>query len=77
MDFFKIQWNLISRNFSKSFVLSATDLKVDGGYGAMSAEGLGESSAFAGTDYWKKMYIFHSVENKEFSYHSDFTWNQF
>ena len=37
--------------FKNNFVLSATDLKVDGGYGAMSAEGLGESSAFAGTDY--------------------------
>jgi len=31
-----------------SFV-NATDLKVDGGYGAMSAEGHGESSSFAGT----------------------------
>jgi len=30
-----------------SFV-NATDLKVDGGYGAMSAEGLGENSSFAG-----------------------------
>jgi len=32
-----------------SFV-NATDLKVDGGYGAMSAEGFGESSSFAGTE---------------------------
>ena len=31
-----------------SFV-NATDLKVDGGYGAMSAEGFGEASSFAGT----------------------------
>jgi len=28
--------------------VNATDLKVDGGYGAMSAEGHGESSSFAG-----------------------------
>jgi hypothetical protein len=28
---------------------SASDLKVDGGYGAMSAEGHGEMSSFAGT----------------------------
>lgn len=32
-----------------SFV-NATDLKVDGGYGAMSAEGFGEASSFAGTE---------------------------
>jgi len=31
-----------------SFV-NATDLKIDGGYGAMSAEGLGQNSSFAGT----------------------------
>ena len=30
---------------------SATDLKVDGGYGAMGPEGLGDNSLFAGTDY--------------------------
>jgi len=29
--------------------INATDLKVDGGYGAMSAEGLGENSSFAGS----------------------------
>jgi len=29
--------------------INATDLKVDGGYGAMSAEGHGELSSFAGT----------------------------
>jgi len=29
--------------------INATDLKVDGGYGAMSAEGHGENSSFAGT----------------------------
>ena len=28
--------------------INASDLKVDGGYGAMSAEGFGESSSFAG-----------------------------
>eukprot|EP00092_Neocalanus_flemingeri_P005367 GFUD01005783.1.p1 GENE.GFUD01005783.1~~GFUD01005783.1.p1 ORF type:complete len:163 (+),score=45.77 GFUD01005783.1:414-902(+) len=32
-----------------SFV-NATDLKVDGGYGAMSAEGFGDTSSFAGTE---------------------------
>ena len=29
-------------------LITATDLKVDGGYGAMSAEGLGNKSVFAG-----------------------------
>ena len=28
----------------------ATDLKVDGGYGAMGPEGFGETSVFAGVD---------------------------
>ena len=37
-------------NYPYVFFL-ATDLKVDGGYGAMSAEGLGESSVYAGTNY--------------------------
>ncbi len=32
------------------FYFLATDLKVDGGYGAMSAEGHGEKSSFAGVD---------------------------
>lgn len=31
--------------------ITATDLKVDGGYGAMSAEGHGKKSVFAGTTY--------------------------
>ena len=31
--------------------ITSTDLPVDGGYMSMSAEGLGESSSFAGTDY--------------------------
>ena len=34
-----------------SCIFLATDLKVDGGYGAMSAEGLGETSVYAGTNY--------------------------
>ena len=29
--------------------INAADLKVDGGYGAMSAEGFGENSSFAGS----------------------------
>ena len=42
--------------YSLNYILSsciflATDLKVDGGYGAMSAEGLGEFSVYAGTNY--------------------------
>ena len=51
----KNSWTQNPRYFTKFlkylYLLAATDLKVDGGYGAMSAEGLGESSAFAGTDY--------------------------
>ena len=31
--------------------ITSTDLPVDGGYMSMSAEGLGENSSFAGTDY--------------------------
>ena len=34
-----------------SCIFLATDLKVDGGYGAMSAEGLGEFSVYEGTNY--------------------------
>jgi len=37
-------------DFDQPFALSATDLKVDGGYGAMSAEGHGEKSAFGGVE---------------------------
>ena len=34
---------------SSLIIVSGTDLAVDGGYGAMGPEGLGESSKFAGT----------------------------
>jgi hypothetical protein len=40
-----------------SFV-NATDLKVDGGYGAMSAEGHGESSSFAGGSPTMKLHMY-------------------
>ena len=39
------------RFVSNLIIVTGTDLAVDGGYGAMGPEGIGESSKFAGTDY--------------------------
>ena len=38
------------RLVSTLITVTGTDLAVDGGYGAMGPEGLGESSKFAGTE---------------------------
>ena len=47
------KWN---STYSLSLNFTGSDLKVDGGYGAMSAEGHGEQSSFAGTaaDNWNQ-----------------------
>ena len=42
------QYSIIFNNLI--FNNLATDLKVDGGYGAMGPEGFGETSVFAGVD---------------------------
>ena len=39
------------RFVSNLIIVTGTDLAVDGGYGALGPEGIGESSKFAGTEY--------------------------